>query len=137
MMEPLVEAVPNFSEGRDREVIDRIASALDRGGARVLHVDPNPDAHRTVVTLAGPLSAVLEALRAGVSTALEAIDMRQHRGAHLRIGAADVVPLVPLVPGPEVLELCIRGMSELAEQLAVMEQVLSLSLKPRMLLVQC
>ncbi len=94
--EPLVEAVPNISEGRDHRVIDRIAAAFHSEGARVLHVDSNPDAHRTVITLAGPLGAVERACFHGVAEAVELIDMRRHRGAHPRVGAADVVPLVPL-----------------------------------------
>ena len=115
---PLVEAVPNFSEGCDQKVIDAIATALDGQGARVLHVDANPDANRTVVTLAGPLSAVTDALFRGIGVALERIDMRSQQGAHIRIGAADVVPLVLLEPGDEAKRACLNAVNELANRLA-------------------
>ena len=72
---------------------------MDRGGARVLHIDPNPDAHRTVITLAGEHEAVCEALFWGVAAAQELIDMREHQGEHIRIGATDVVPMIALGPG--------------------------------------
>lgn len=115
---PLVEAVPNFSEGRDRRVIDAIATALDGQGARVLHVDANPDANRTVVTLAGPLSAVTDALFRGVHVAIKRIDMRSQQGAHIRIGAADVVPLVLLDPSEQAERACLAAVQSLAERLA-------------------
>ncbi|MBJ93422.1 MAG: hypothetical protein CMP23_03005 [Rickettsiales bacterium] len=114
---PLVEAVPNFSEGRDQRVIDAIAAALDGAGSRVLHVDPNVDANRTVVTLAGPLSAVMAALHRGVGVALNEIDMRKQQGAHLRIGAADVLPVVCLESGEAVRAACRFAVDQLAEQL--------------------
>jgi glutamate formiminotransferase len=107
----LAYAVPNFSEGRSEAVIAGIAAAIASGGARVLHVDPNPDAHRTVITLAGELDVVCESLFLGVSEAQRSIDMRQHSGEHIRIGAADVVPIVALEPGnvgPSVDALCRR-----------------------------
>jgi glutamate formiminotransferase len=91
---------------------------MDRDGARVLHVDPNPDAHRTVITLAGEHEAVCEALFWGVAAAQELIDMRRHRGEHIRIGAADVVPLIALGtgnPGPALDALAIR----IADQLEI------------------
>jgi len=116
--EPLVEAVPNFSEGRDQSVIDAIAAALDGRGARVLHVDSNADANRTVVTLAGALSAVTDALHRGVGEALSRIDMRKQVGAHIRIGAADVVPLVLLEPGARAERACLAAVDALAARLA-------------------
>ncbi len=115
---PWVEAVPNFSEGRDSEVIKALSRALDGHGARVLHVDPNADAHRTVITLAGPLDSVVAALFDGISVALERIDMRRHEGAHIRIGAADVVPLVVLEPGPGAVEKCKAATLGLAHRLS-------------------
>jgi len=117
--DPLVEAVPNFSEGRDPQVIEEIAASLDGDGARVLHVDANPDANRTVMTLAGPLSAVTAALYRGVDTALSRIDMREQQGAHIRIGAADVVPVVLLEPGEQAQRRCVLAVADLAERLAV------------------
>ncbi|MEE9465889.1 MAG: glutamate formimidoyltransferase [Candidatus Neomarinimicrobiota bacterium] len=89
----LVECVPNFSEGRDEQVIASIAQA---SGDAVLHVDPNPDAHRTVMTLAGEPEAVVESAFRAASRAAEVIDMTRHQGAHPRLGAIDVCPLVPL-----------------------------------------
>lgn len=96
-MAPLLECVPNFSEGKDMEVIrritDRIASV---DGVRLLDVDPGKAANRTVVTFVGPPDAVAEAAFAAIQTASELIDMRNHSGAHPRIGATDVCPLVPV-----------------------------------------
>lgn len=114
----LVEAVPNFSEGRDPTVIDAIAQALDGGGARVLHIDPNADAHRTVITLAGPLPAVAAALARGIREATARIDMRTHRGTHLRVGAADVVPIVPLPWTAAAAATCVEAVRSLGEELA-------------------
>ena len=96
MARPL-ESVPNFSEGRDRATIDAIAEALG-ARARLLDVHADPDHNRSVFTLVGSDEALVEALLAGIACARERIDLREHEGAHPRIGAADVVPLVPLVP---------------------------------------
>jgi glutamate formiminotransferase len=92
-----LEAVPNFSEGRDRGTIEAIGSALDRH-AEVLDVHADVDHNRSVFTLVGDDEAIVEALLAGVAEARERIDLRAHRGAHPRIGAADVVPVVPIEP---------------------------------------
>lgn len=94
---PVIACVPNFSEGRDAALIeDLVASMSGVAGARVLHVDPGVSAHRTVVTLAGSPSAVSEAAFRGVAFAARHIDLRHHQGVHPRLGAADVVPFVPL-----------------------------------------
>ena len=91
-----LEAVPNFSEGRDPDAVARIASAMEGvPGAQLLHVDPEADTHRSVMTLLGKAEAVEEALFRGVAAAIESIDMTHHTGSHPRMGAADVVPLVP------------------------------------------
>jgi glutamate formiminotransferase / 5-formyltetrahydrofolate cyclo-ligase len=90
-----LESVPNFSEGRDRETIDAIGAALS-GSARLLDVHSDPDHNRSVYTLVGDEAALVEALLTGIAVARERIDLRRHEGAHPRIGAADVVPLVPL-----------------------------------------
>ena len=100
-MKKIVECVPNFSEGRDAEVIRRIVQAIsdaETGGERVqvLDVDTGEAANRTVVTFMGEAEAVCEAAFQGVRTAAELIDMRQQHGTHPRIGATDVLPLVPL-----------------------------------------
>lgn len=92
----LIEAVPNFSEGRDLTVIDAIATAIQVPGVRLLHRTSDVDHHRTVLTVAGPPDAVVEGLFQAVATAAERIDLRRHRGVHPRLGATDVVPLIPL-----------------------------------------
>ena len=96
-MKQIVECVPNFSEGRRQEVIDRIVDALSGvPGARVLDVQSDVDHNRSVVTLVGDPQAVLEAVFAGMVQAAELIDMDHHRGEHPRMGATDVVPFVPV-----------------------------------------
>ncbi len=90
-----LEAVPNFSEGRDRATIDAIGAALS-AHAHLLDVHADEDHHRSVFTLVGSEDELERALVAGVACARERIDLRRHDGAHPRIGAADVVPLVPL-----------------------------------------
>src|SRR5678815_3693172 len=96
-MSALIECVPNFSEGRNPEVIrritDRIASV---DGATLLHVDPGKATNRTVVTIAGAPDAVVEAAFRAIAEAAELIDMRQHAGEHPRMGATDVCPLIPI-----------------------------------------
>jgi glutamate formiminotransferase / 5-formyltetrahydrofolate cyclo-ligase len=92
-----LESVPNFSEGRDHAVVDAIGSAL-AGHARLLDVHADADHNRSVFTLVGTEGELVAALVAGVDCARERIDLRRHDGAHPRVGAADVVPLVPLRP---------------------------------------
>lgn len=96
-MEKLIECVPNYSEGRDCSVIDAIVGAISSvNGVRVLHVDPGQAANRTVVTFVGAPEAVVEGAFRGSAMAQERIDMRRHHGEHPRIGATDVLPLVPV-----------------------------------------
>jgi glutamate formiminotransferase/glutamate formiminotransferase/formiminotetrahydrofolate cyclodeaminase len=92
----LLEAVPNLSEGRDRATVDAIAAAFAARGARVLDVHLDPDHHRSVVTLVGDEQALEDGLVGGIDEARRRIDLRLHAGAHPRVGAADVVPVVPL-----------------------------------------
>jgi glutamate formiminotransferase len=93
----IVEAVPNLSEGRRIDVIDRLAIAADGvPGARLLHRTSDVDHARTVLTVAGDPPGVTGSMEALVAVALETIDLRAHRGVHPRIGAVDVVPFVPL-----------------------------------------
>ncbi|MFL6029503.1 MAG: glutamate formimidoyltransferase [Gaiellaceae bacterium] len=92
-----LESVPNFSEGRDRDTIDALAAALS-GTAELLDVHSDPDHNRSVFTLVGDEDALVAALVAGVACARERIDLRKHEGAHPRIGAADVVPIVGIDP---------------------------------------
>jgi glutamate formiminotransferase len=95
-----LESVPNFSEGRDPQAIAALERALSQPG-RLLDVHTDWDHHRSVFTIVGSGDELVETLTAGVSTAAERIDLRRHEGAHPRIGAADVVPLVPLRPEDE------------------------------------
>jgi glutamate formiminotransferase len=93
-----LESVPNFSEGRDRATIDAIGEALS-AHARLLDVHADADHNRSVFTVVGSESDLSDALVEGIAVAIERIDLRAHEGAHPRIGAADVVPFVPLAPG--------------------------------------
>lgn len=112
-MQKIIECVPNFSEGRDKEIIDAIVQAAGSvTGAYVLHVDSGAAANRTVVTFAGEPEAVVEAAFRAVKTAAERIGMRRQTGEHPRIGATDVLPLVP-VRGVSLAEC-----AELAQGLA-------------------
>jgi glutamate formiminotransferase len=90
-----LEAVPNFSEGRDRVTIDAIAEALSRR-TQVLDVHSDPDHNRSVFTLVGEDDDLVDGLLAGIAAGRDRIDLRDHEGAHPRIGAADVVPVVAL-----------------------------------------
>lgn len=97
MEKRIIECVPNFSEGRDKAVIAQITVAIEAsGGVKVLDVDPGEATNRTVVTFVGEPEAVVEAALAGVRKAAELIDMRKHKGAHPRMGATDVLPLIPI-----------------------------------------
>jgi glutamate formiminotransferase len=94
----VLESVPNFSEGRDADVVEALRSAL-AGPARLLDVHVDADHHRSVFTLVGEHEQLVDSLLAGIAVARERIDLRRHEGAHPRTGAADVVPVVPLRPG--------------------------------------
>ncbi len=103
----LVECVPNFSEGRDREKIQAIVREIESvAGVKLLDVDPGASTNRTVVTFLGEPEPVVEAAFRAVRKAAEVIDMRTHRGAHSRIGATDVCPLVPVAG--VTMEDCVR-----------------------------
>jgi glutamate formiminotransferase len=96
-MRRLIECVPNFSEGRDHKKIEALVTAMSGiKGARVLDLHVDPDHNRSVVTLAGEPEPVAQAALRGVGKAAELIDLRHHRGEHPRIGATDVLPLVPV-----------------------------------------
>jgi glutamate formiminotransferase len=92
----LIEAVPNFSEGRRMEVVDAIATAIQTPGVHLLHRTSDWDHNRSVLTVAGEPEAVLAGLFQAVRVAASQIDLRQQRGVHPRLGATDVVPLVPI-----------------------------------------
>jgi glutamate formiminotransferase len=96
-MQKLIECVPNFSEGRDQNVIRQITAAIESvEGVYLLDVDPGASTNRTVVTFVGGPEAVVEAAFRGIQKAAELIDMRKHKGAHPRMGATDVCPFVPV-----------------------------------------
>ena len=97
-MERIIECVPNFSEGRNMEVINSIVASIEKaGGVKILDVDPGEATNRTVVTFVGSPEAVLEAAFQGVKRAGELIDMRHHHGAHPRSGGARSKALCPVM----------------------------------------
>ena len=117
MQKRIVECVPNFSEGRDKEVIRQIVEAIETAAdVKVLDVDPGEATNRTVVTFVGSPEAVVEAAFAGVKRAAERIDMRHHKGAHPRMGATDVLPLIPIAG--ITLEECAELSRQLARRIA-------------------
>lgn len=113
----IIECVPNFSEGRDMAVIKQITDEIEAcEGVRLLDVDPGEATNRTVVTFVGEPEAVVEAAFRAVKKAGEVIDMRHHHGEHPRIGATDVLPLVPV--SGITLEECAQLARKLAERIA-------------------
>ena len=115
-MKQLIECVPNYSEGRDKSVIDAIVAAIGAvEGVKVLDVDPGEATNRTVVTFVGEPGPVCEAAFRGAAKAQELIDMRQHHGAHPRSGATDVLPLIPVAG--ITLEECAALARKLARRL--------------------
>ena len=96
-MAPIVECVPNFSEGRDPSVIDKITAPFTaRPEVKLLDVQTDPDHHRTVVTVLGSPAAVKASVLASMSMAVKHIDLNAHQGQHPRMGAVDVVPFIPI-----------------------------------------
>ena len=115
-MTQIIECVPNYSEGRDKSVIDAIVAAIRTvEGVQVLDVDPGEATNRTVVTFVGEPAPVCEAAFRGAAKAQELIDMRKHHGAHPRSGATDVLPLIPVAG--ITLEECAALARSLAERL--------------------
>ncbi len=118
----IVECVPNFSEGRDMNVIRQITDAVESvEGVKLLNVDPGEATNRTVVTFVGSPEAVCEAAFRAVGKAGELIDMRRHHGAHPRIGATDVLPLIPV--SGITLEECAALARQLAERIATVHRI--------------
>ena len=107
--------MPNFSEGRDKKIIDSIAEAIASAGPKVLNIDPGEAANRTVITFAGTPEDVCEGAFRGVMKAAELIDMRKHHGTHPRSGATDVLPLVPV--SGVTLEECAEMARTLAKRI--------------------
>lgn len=117
MTKRIIECVPNFSEGRNKEVIKQITDAIEAAAdVKLLDVDPGEATNRTVVTFVGEPEAVVEAAFRGVKRAAELIDMRSHKGEHPRMGATDVLPLVPIAG--ITLEECAALARRLAERIA-------------------
>lgn len=113
----IIECVPNFSEGRDKHVIDQITGIIKQvKGVKLLNVDPGEATNRTVVTFVGNPEAVVEAAFLAVKKAGQVIDMRNHHGAHPRMGATDVLPLIPV--SGITLEECAQYARRLAERIA-------------------
>ena len=122
MQKRIIECVPNFSEGRNMETIKQITDVIEaQKGVKLLDVDPGEATNRTVVTFVGEPEAVVETAVAAIKRATELIDMRQHKGAHPRMGACDVCPLIPVsgITLEECAELA-RGLAKrIAEELNV------------------
>lgn len=117
MEKRLIECVPNFSEGRDRAIIDAITDSIKSvENISLLDVDPGEATNRTVVTFVGEPDDVVEAAFRGISRAAELIDMRKHHGAHPRMGATDVCPLIPV--SGITLEECAELARKLAKRVA-------------------
>src|SRR5262249_30506885 len=96
-MQKLIECVPNFSEGRDQDIIRQITDAIKAtDGVSLLDVDPGATTNRTVVTFVGSPDAAVEGAFGAIKKAAELIDMRKHKGAHPRMGATDVCPFIPV-----------------------------------------
>ena len=116
----LVVCVPNFSEGRRTDVIDAICDAL-AGGARLVYRQADPEHHRLDTTIVGSPDQVRASALAGAAKAVELIDMTTHTGGHPRMGAADVIPFVPLsgISMDEVIELARAFAAELADALGI------------------
>ncbi len=107
----MIECVPNFSEGRNLSVVNEIVAAAKSGGAKVLDVNSDPDHNRSVLTFAGEEEKVFESAFQSIKKASQLIDLRKHQGVHPRIGAADVIPFIPMAGNS--MDDCIR----LAERL--------------------
>ncbi len=116
-MKPLVECVPNFSEGRNIDIVNAIAESIRRvAGVKLLSVEPDKDYNRSVVTFVGEPEPVKEAAFQSMKTASELIDMRQHKGEHPRLGATDVVPFVPI--SGVSMEDCVQFANEFGKRVA-------------------
>jgi glutamate formiminotransferase len=115
-MSAIVGVVPNFSEGRRRDVIDAIVDALGVAGARVVFAEADPDHHRLDTTVLGDAETVRRSAIAGTAVAVERIDMFEHRGGHPRMGAADVIPFMPV--RDVSMDTCVDLAREVGRELA-------------------
>ncbi|HXC17102.1 MAG TPA: glutamate formimidoyltransferase, partial [Holophagaceae bacterium] len=119
---PLVECVPNFSEGRDKAKVKQITDAIEAvAGVRLMDVDPGADTNRTVVTFVGEPEAALEAAFQSIAKAAQLIDMSAHHGAHPRMGATDVCPFIPVegISMEDCAELARRLGKRVGEELGI------------------
>src|SRR5678816_2278367 len=114
-MATLVECVPNFSEGRDKTKVDAIVEAMKMDGVYLLDREMDSDHNRCVITLVGNREAIQEAAIRGVGKATELIDLTKHQGAHPRMGAADVVPFIPIEG--VTIEDCVAIARHVAEEI--------------------
>ena len=122
MQNRIIECVPNFSEGRNMEIVKMITDAIESiKGVKLLDFDPGEATNRTVVTFVGEPEAVMDAAVASIKRATELIDMRQHKGAHPRMGACDVCPLIPVsgITMEECAELARTLAKRIADELGV------------------
>ncbi|MDO8681908.1 MAG: glutamate formimidoyltransferase [Armatimonadota bacterium] len=115
-MSKIIQCIPNFSEGRRPEIIREIVKAIETGGAKVIDSSLDPDHNRSVITFIGDPEAIRAGVMAGVRKAVELIDMRTHTGAHPRIGAVDVIPLVPI--SDVTMQECVELSRELGKWIA-------------------
>jgi glutamate formiminotransferase len=120
-MQTLVECVPNFSEGRDKSKVDAIVEAMKMDGVYLLDREMDADHNRCVITLVGEREAIQEAAIRGVGKAAEVIDLNIHKGAHPRLGAADVIPFIP-IEGVSI-EDCVTMARHVGEQIWKRHQI--------------
>lgn len=121
-MQPLIECVPNFSEGQDLAVIEKIKGAIEGvEGVKLLDVDSGSATHRTVITFVGHPAAVVEAAFRAIQLAGELIDMRKHKGKHPRMGATDVCPLIPVanISMEETVQYALQLAKRVGEELQI------------------
>ena len=116
MPEPIVECVPNISEGRDEEKINRIVDLARIDGVKILGIEPDPDYNRTVITFAGSMNEVEQAAIRLIRKAIEEIDMRKHSGEHPRMGCVDVCPFIPI--SNSTMDDCVHIAQRVAEEIA-------------------
>ena len=121
-MTKIVECVPNFSEGRDKKIINAISGAIKAvDGVKLLNVDPGSDFNRTVYTFVGEPNAVLEAALMSAKVGLTLIDMTKHKGEHARMGALDVMPFIPIrdVTDDDCINLSKKFGERMAKELGI------------------
>src|SRR6266705_2236850 len=118
----LIECVPNFSEGRDLNIIKQITDEVESvEGVRLLNVDPGKATNRTVVTFVGEPDAVIEAAFLAIKKAGELIDMSKHKGEHPRMGATDVCPFIPIanISMEETVKFALKLGKKVADELSI------------------